>query len=76
MAQPTFSKHPKLLEEAGYVDFNKDGAWANYYLTNGSASPYAVAILGNFKHCLENDPSIKDLVKKLPMIRREVICKR
>jgi DNA-binding transcriptional ArsR family regulator len=25
------SKHIKILEEAGLVDFKKDGLWGNYY---------------------------------------------
>jgi ArsR family transcriptional regulator len=76
VAQPTVSKHLKLLEDAGLVDFNKEGIWVNYYLADGSSSPYAAAVLGNLRHWLENDPQISDLVEKLPTIRRENICKK
>ena len=76
VAQPTVSKHLKLLEDAGLVDFNKEGIWVNYYLADGSSSPYASAVLGNLRHWLENDPQISDLVEQLPTIRRENICKK
>ena len=74
IAQPTVSKHLKLLEDAGLVDFQKDGLWVNYHLTDGGASPYVAALLGNLRHWLEDDPQVADLVERLPTIRREDIC--
>lgn len=76
VAQPTVSKHLKLLEDAGLVGFNKEGIWVNYHLADGSSSPYVAAVLGNLRHWLENDPQISVLVGKLPTIRRENICKK
>ena len=76
IAQPTVSKHLKLLEEAGLVESDKDGLWVNYQLTNGNSSPYAATILGNLRHWLNDEPQIMDLVKKLPSIRREDVCKK
>jgi ArsR family transcriptional regulator, arsenate/arsenite/antimonite-responsive transcriptional repressor len=76
IAQPTVSKHLKVLEAAGLVNFKKDGLWVNYYLTDGSASPYAASLLGNLKHWLEETPEVSELANRLPMIRREEICKR
>jgi len=75
IAQPTVSKHLKMLEDAGLVTFKKDGLWTNYYLTDGRCSPYAASLLGNLKHWIEDDPEIHELIKKLPAIRREDICK-
>lgn len=76
LAQPTVSKHLSLLERAGLVESHKEGLWVNYRLTDGANSPYVAVILGNLRHWLEADPEISALVKKLPMIRREDICKR
>ena len=76
VAQPTVSKHLKILEEAGLVGFKKDGLWVNYHLSNGNSSPYASSALGNLRHWLENDGEIRDLLEKLPDIRREDICKK
>jgi ArsR family transcriptional regulator len=76
VAQPTVSKHLKLLEDAGLVDFRKDGLWVNYYLADGGDSPFAASLLGNLRHWLEDDPQVSPLLEKLPSIRREEICKK
>lgn len=76
ISQPAVSKHLKLLEDAGLVDFRKDGLWVNYHLADGRRSPYAANILGNLKHWLEDDLQIAPLLEKLPTIRREDVCKR
>ena len=74
IAQPTVSKHLKLLEDAGLVSRKKEGLWVNYSLTDGSRSPYAATLLGNLKHWLANDPGIRQLLKKGETIRREDLC--
>ena len=76
IAQPTVSKHLKILEEAGLVDYAKDGLWVNYFLADGNASPYAASVLGNLKHWLEEDPEIVELVKKVPFLNREELCRK
>jgi ArsR family transcriptional regulator len=76
IAQPSVSKHLKLLEEAGLVDYKKEGLWVNYYLADGKASPYAASLLGNLKHWLEDDPEISDLVGIVPFLNREELCKQ
>ena len=75
ISQPSVSKHLKILENAGLVDYRKDGLWVNYSLTDGKGSPYAASLLGNLKHWLENDPEIADLIDKIPTISREEICR-
>ena len=76
IAQPSVSKHLKLLEEAGLVDYKKEGLWVNYYLADGKASPYAASLLGNLKHWLEDDPEISDLVGVVPFLNLEELCKQ
>ena len=76
ISQPSVSKHLKILEEAGMVAYHKDGLWVNYYLTDGIGSPYAASLLGNLKHWLEDDPDVSELIKKLPFLNREELCKR
>lgn len=76
IAQPTVSSHLKVLEEAGLVSSRKDGLWVNYFPTDGSGSPYAATLLGTLKHWLKDDPEIEAVLKGLPGIRREEICKR
>jgi ArsR family transcriptional regulator len=76
LAQPTVSKHLKVLEEAGLVQSKKAGLWVNYSLSGGDGSPYAATLLGNLKHWLQDDPDIDQLVKRVLIIRREDICRR
>jgi len=76
IAQPSVSKHLKVLENADLVDSKKDGMWVNYHLTDGSRSPYAASILGNLRHWLEDDRQVAELVERLPEIRREDVCSR
>lgn len=76
IAQPTVSKHLKVLEDANLVTSRKDGMWVNYQLTDGSSSPYVASLLGNLRHWLEDDPRITDLLERLPSIRREDVCKK
>ena len=74
-AQSTASKHLKLLEESGLITFFRDGTWVNYRLADGAQSPYAASLIGSIKHWLDGEPEIIELIKKLPDIRREEVCK-
>lgn len=74
LAQPTVSRHLKILEDAGLVQFKKDGLWVNYYLSDGADNPYAASLLGNLRHWMDDDPEIKTVVKKVPDLNRENIC--
>ena len=76
IAQPTVSKHLKILEDAGLVVSKKDGLWVNYQLTDGTSSPYTASIMGNMRHWLDNDTEIEEIIKKLPAINREEICNK
>jgi len=75
VSQPTVSKNLKILEDAGLVDFRKDGLWADYHLTDGSKSPYVASLLGNLRRWLENETEVKKLMEKIPRIRREEVCR-
>lgn len=74
LAQSTTSKHLKILEESGLIEYSKEGLWVNYRLADGARSPFVVSLLGNLRHWLEEDADIVALVAKLPEIHRETIC--
>lgn len=76
VAQPTVSKHLKILDKAGLVGCRKDGLWVDYFLADGCSSPYAAVLLGNMRHWMEENEDVVDLVERLPFIRRENICKK
>jgi len=75
IAQPTVSKHLKILEDAGLVSREKEGLWVNYSLSDGGRSPYAASLMGNLRHWLEDDPEIQDLMGKSKDLRREDLCR-
>jgi ArsR family transcriptional regulator len=74
IAQPTVSKHLKILEDAGLVSREKEGLWVNYFLSDGDRSPYAASLMGNLRHWLDDDPEIQDLLEKGKGLRREDLC--
>ncbi len=76
IAQPTVSKHLKILEDAGLVTCEKDGLWVNCTLGDGAKSPYVATLLGNLRHWLTDDPDIKKLEAILPLLNREELCKK
>lgn len=76
ISQPNVSSHLRILENAGLVEFRKDGLWVNYYLSDGKESPYVASLLGNLRHWLEDDPEIAKLMKKVPNLDRTKILRR
>ena len=75
-AQSTTSKHLKILEDAGLITYQKNGLWVNYKLADGTQSPFAASLISHLHHWLEDDSDIRDLVRLLPGIDRNVILNR
>ncbi len=74
LAQSTVSKHLKILEDAGLVDFHKKGSWMIYRLTKGEESDYAKVMLANLEGWLEDEPLLQKMVDRLPQVDRERSC--
>lgn len=74
LAQSTVSKHLKILEDAGLVDSNKDGAWVNYNLTEEYETVYAQVMQKNLKEWLDESPQIKEAVQQVSFVDRLQIC--
>ena len=70
LAQPTVSKHLKILEDAGLVDFNKDGSWVNYRLATNNSNQYAEVMLAHMHNWLSNDMEIKNIIAKAKEVNR------
>ena len=75
LAQPTVSKHLKILEKAGLVSRKKEGLWGNYTIADGDHSSYAASLLGQLRHWLSDEPEIRVITEQLSAIRREDICR-
>jgi len=76
ISQPSVSKHLKMLEEAGVVDYLKDGLWVNYYLENANNNPYVAAMLRNLERWLDDDPQIAELIGRVPFLDRKELCRK
>jgi len=74
LAQPTVSKHLKVLEEAGLIAGSKEKLWVNYRLNASSASPHGAAMLSQLRKWLNEDQEIKEIYKILPAIDRKDLC--
>lgn len=75
LAQPTVSKHLKILEDAGLVDSQKDKLWVNFQLAKANTNEYAAAMLKHLGKWLDSDEEIDRISKILPSIDRKEICK-
>lgn len=75
LAQPTVSKHLKILEDAGLVVGSKEKLWVNYRLNTASPFPYGAAMLKQLHQWLNEDPEMREIFKILPAIDRNDICK-
>jgi ArsR family transcriptional regulator len=74
IAQPTVSKHLKVLENADLVGRAKEGLWVNYFLADGARSSYAASLLGNLRHRLDDDLQIRELTERSKWLHRKDIC--
>lgn len=70
LAQSTASKHLRTLEDAGLITYSKDGLWVNYRLADGSESPYAVNMLGNLRHWLEEEKDVVAVTSRAEALDR------
>ncbi|MBA4359032.1 MAG: transcriptional regulator [Desulfovibrio sp.] len=61
LAQPTVSRHLKVLADAGLIQGRKVGSWVHYRLAPHPESPYAQALLAALPGWLEDEPEIRTL---------------
>ncbi len=62
MAQPSVSKHLKILEEASLVESRKDGMWVNYRLPDKPDNIYAAHMLDVLGGWINDDNEITNVV--------------
>lgn len=74
LAQPTVSKHLKVLETAGLVESWKEGAWVNYRLPVRPENPYAAEMLTRLEGWLSNDSQIREAQAQVATVDRLRIC--
>jgi len=74
LAQPTVSKHLKILEDAGLVDFRKEGSWVNYKVTENFENEYAEVLQKHLKAWLNEAPQIQEVLSQVDTVDRQQIC--
>ena len=67
VAQPTVSKHLRILEDSGLVSFRKEGNWIIYRL-NTECREQARVMLGLAGQWLDKAPEIEGLRQRLPEV--------
>jgi ArsR family transcriptional regulator len=70
IAQPSVSKHLRILEEAGLVENRKDGLWVNYKLSDSAGSAYADHMLNILREWLNDDRQIKHIMQQAEVADR------
>lgn len=70
LAQPSVSKHLKLLEEAGLVESRKEGLWVNYRLADTADSIYAAHLQATLREWLNDDQEIRQIVQQASTLDR------
>jgi len=61
LAQPTISRHMRVLVDAGLVTGRKVGSWVHYRVAEKPASAYAQVMLAQLSGWLEHDPGLAAL---------------
>lgn len=74
LAQPTVSKHLKVLEEAGLVEGRREGPWTNYRLDGSEGVPYAPALLELMRGWLNDDVEVDTVLQHIGSIERDTLC--
>lgn len=74
LAQPTVSRHLKVLEAAGLVKSSKNGLWVNSRLAEKQKSPYAAAMLKHMAQCLSHDKAVQKVLAESEKVDRKKIC--
>ena len=67
VAQPTVSKHLRILEDTGLVSFRKEGNWIIYRLN--ADQDQARTMLGLVGQWLDKAPEIEGLRQRLPEVQ-------
>lgn len=65
LAQPTVSRHLRVLQDAGLILGRKMGIWVHYRLPENPPSPCIATLLANLPHWLGADPQLTALLGRM-----------
>ncbi|WP_022660686.1 ArsR/SmtB family transcription factor [Paucidesulfovibrio longus] len=73
LAQPTVSRHLKVLEQAGLVERRRDGQWVEYSLAE-QAPVFAATMLAELRGWLAGDVRLERMREMLQGVDRATVC--
>ena len=76
LAQPTISKHLRILEEAGLVDRRKDGQFVIYFLPSFAPNSPCLPVLSEVLVWAGQRSEMRELLERLVHIDRYAICQQ
>ena len=74
MAQPSVSKHLKILEDAELIDSWKEGSWVIYRIAADSDNPYAEVLSFHLKDWLFENPEIRKIYRQAQVSDKQREC--
>ncbi len=66
LAQPTVSRHLKILMDAGLIQGRKKGVWVHYRLSDNTGKPYIAELLERLPKWIGQCPEVRELVRDIP----------
>lgn len=75
LAQPTISKHLKILEVAGLVDKRKEAQFVTYFLESSFANTHLALVLEEVRAWAGELPEIEEVLSQLAHIDKNEICR-
>jgi ArsR family transcriptional regulator len=77
VAQPTVSKHLSILEEAGWLDKQRQGTFINYELISGlDPEDHRAILLAHLSLWLKEDPELTALCRLVKNLHRHDLLKK
>jgi ArsR family transcriptional regulator len=72
-AQPTISRHLRVLEDAGFVHSRRRGLRMDYVLAGEDAPPIVKQLMGLIREWHESDPAIVALRERLKVVASRLL---
>lgn len=76
ITRPSVSRHLGLMKDAGLVQDERNGQWIDYSLCEDTINVYASVIQSHLNKWINDDPKIRDDIKKIKKLNRDVLCSR
>ena len=76
ITQPSVSRHLSLMKDAGLVNDERNGPWIDYELCEENINRYAHVIQSHLIGWINDDPKVKEDLKKIRTLKREELCSK